>query len=119
MIGTRSPRPFGPDRVPVVALLALTFGALSPGLAAQDKLDREIAFVRALAEEMRFIELAKDEADRLAKEFRGAAEQDKIAQLGVQVSYLGAKSRGDRTLQRTLFKEALDMDAEARRRLRA
>ena len=73
--------------------LALVFGAMSPALFAQDKLGREINFVRALAKDLRFIELAKAEADRLASAFRGAGDQDKIAQLSVEVAYYGARSR--------------------------
>jgi hypothetical protein len=94
------------------ALLLLALGSLSPSLCAQKPLDREIAFVRALAREMRFIELAQEEAERLAAEYRGAGDQDKIAQLGVEISYYGARSRADREQQRTLFKEAIDKSKE-------
>lgn len=90
---------------------ALT-GIASPLLRAQDSLERELDFVRALAEKMRFIELAKSEVDRLAGEHRGAGDQDRIAQLGVQISYQGAKARGDRSVQRTLFKEAIEKSKE-------
>ena len=91
---------------------ALTIGLLSPALFAQEQLAREIEFVRALAKEMRFIELVKSEADRLASEFRGAADQDKIAQLAVEVSYYGARSRNDRNEQRALFKETVEKSQE-------
>ncbi|MBX3461754.1 MAG: hypothetical protein KF830_01170 [Planctomycetes bacterium] len=95
------------------ALFVLALGALTPCLSAQQpKLDREIAFVRALAREMRFIDLAKEEADRLATRFRSAAEQDKIAQLAVEVAYQGARIRADRAQQRQLFKEAIDKSKE-------
>lgn len=92
--------------------LALVFGAMSPALFAQDKLGREINFVRALAKDMRFIELAKAEADRLASTFRGAGDQDKIAQLSVEVAYYGARSRSDRNQQRALFKETVEKSQE-------
>jgi tetratricopeptide (TPR) repeat protein len=95
------------------ALLVLALGALSPALfAQQQKLDREISFVRALAREMRFIELAKLEAERLATQFRSAADQDKIAQLVVEVAYQGARTRADRAQQRQLFKEAIEKSKE-------
>ncbi|MGC6489144.1 MAG: hypothetical protein ACON4Z_15960 [Planctomycetota bacterium] len=94
------------------AALLLALGALSPALLAQDKLGREINFVRALAKDMRFIELAKSEADRLAGEFRGAGDQDKIAQLAVEVAYYGARSRSDRSQQRALFKETVEKSQE-------
>lgn len=93
------------------AAFALAISSFSSALFAQD-LVREINFVRALAKEMRFIELAKSEADRLATTFRGAGDQDRIAQLSVEVAYYGARSRSDRTLQRTLFKETVDKSQE-------
>lgn len=89
------------------AAIALALGSLSPALFAQE-LVREINFVRALAKEMKFIELAKSESDRLATAYRGAGDQDRIAQLAVEVAYYGARSRNDRTLQRDLFKETVD-----------
>jgi tetratricopeptide (TPR) repeat protein len=93
------------------AAIALALGSFSSTLFAQD-LVREINFVRALAKEMRFIELAKSEADRLATAFRGAGDQDRIAQLDVEVSYYGARSRSDRALQRKLFKETVEKSQE-------
>ena len=93
------------------ALLVALFG-FSPVLIAQDSLDRELDFVRALAEKMKFIELAKEEVERLAVEHRGAGDQDRIAQLSVQISFHGAKARGDRSVQRTLYKEAIEKSKE-------
>jgi hypothetical protein len=103
-----SPRPRGAT----FAAIALALAALSPSLAAQGQLAREISFVRSLAREMRFIELAKAESDRLAAEYRGAGDQDKIAQLAVEVAYYGARSRNDRSQQRALFKETIDKSKE-------
>ncbi|MFK7742511.1 MAG: hypothetical protein AB8H80_19515, partial [Planctomycetota bacterium] len=90
-----------------MALGALALGTLCPTAFAQDKLAREITFVRALAKKMSFIELAKSEADRLATEYRGGGDQDRIAQLAVEVAYYGARSRNNRDQQRTLFKETV------------
>lgn len=99
-------------RVPSLGL-ALALGSLTPAvLLAQDPLAREINFVRSLAKEMRFIELAKSEADRLATTFRGAGDQDRIAQLSVEVAYYGARSRSNRAQQRELFKETVDKSKE-------
>lgn len=70
-----------------VALGALCPALLGPTLMAQDKLQRELEFVRGLAREMRFVELARSEAERLATEFRDAADQDRIAQLAVEITY--------------------------------
>ncbi|MFY9344509.1 MAG: hypothetical protein WAT39_18595 [Planctomycetota bacterium] len=99
-------------RLTRLGALAATAAALSPALFAQQQLDRDITFVRALAKEMRFIELARLEADDLAKNNRGAAEQDKIAQLAVEIAYYGARSRSDRAQQRALFKETVDKSKE-------
>jgi len=92
--------------------LALSLGSLTPALLAQEQLTREISFVRALAKEMRFIELAKSQVDALASEYRGAGDQDKIAQLAVEVAYYGARAKNDRTQQRALFKEAVEKSKE-------
>ncbi|HEB53672.1 MAG TPA: hypothetical protein ENI87_10510 [bacterium] len=94
------------------AALLLAIGSSSSALLAQDQLAREVSFVRALAKEMRFIELAKLEAERLATEYRGAGDQDRIAQLSVEVSYYGARARSDRNQQRTLFKETVEKSQE-------
>jgi hypothetical protein len=101
---------------PLGAKLAFVaaFGSMSPYLFAQQQpLDREIAFVRALAKDMRFIELARLEADELAKNntSRGG-DQEKIAQLSVEIAYYGARSRSDRVQQRTLFKETVSKSKE-------
>ena len=47
-------------------LLALLGTSTSTVLLAQDSLERELDFVRALAERMKFIDLAKMEVERLA-----------------------------------------------------
>lgn len=94
------------------ATIAFAFGSLTSTLSAQDQLAREIDFVRSLAKELKFIELAKAEADRLATEHRGAGDQDRIAQLSVEVAYYGARSRNNRALQRTLFKETVEKSQE-------
>src|SRR5688572_26155855 len=87
----------------------MALACLSAALQAQrQQLDRDIAFVRALAREMRFIELARLEVQRLAAEYRSGGDQDKIAQLAVEISYYGALSRSDRAQRRTLFKETID-----------
>lgn len=107
MIGSPSPRRLGAK-----SLLVLAFGSLSPALFAQQALDREISFVRALAKDMRFIELARIEAEELAKNNVSGGDQEKIAQLAVEVAYYGARSRSDRTQQRTLFKETVTKSKE-------
>ncbi len=94
------------------AVFVFSLACLLPTARAQDKLDRELDFVLAMARDMRFIELAKEETDRLASEFRGAGDQDRIAQASVEIAYLGARVRTNRALQRQLFKEALDRSKE-------
>lgn len=112
MIAFSSSR-FGSPATATFALSALSLFSLLPAAFAQQKqVEREVAFVRALAKEMRFIELAREETDRLRSAHREAANQDRIAQLAIEVSYYGAKARSDRNLQRTLFKEAIDKSKE-------
>lgn len=94
-------------------LLVFALGCLSSTLWAQNqKIDREIAFVRALATDLRFIELARIEAEGLAKNNVAGGDQEKIAQLAVEIAYYGARSRSDRAQQRTLFKETVAKSKE-------
>ena len=102
-----APRPPGKRTLLLLAVGCLTAHAPGQGRSGQGRLDREIAFVRALARDMS-LELARSEADRLAAEFRGAGDQDKIALLAVDIAYQGARTRSDRNQQRTLYREALD-----------
>jgi hypothetical protein len=111
-----APRPLGKR-----TLLLLAFGLLTAhvsgqgrpgqGRPGQGRLDREISFVRALAKGMS-LELARSEADRLAAEFRGAGDQDKIALLATEISYQRARTRSDRNQQRTLYREVIDGSKE-------
>lgn len=113
MIGSLRPRRTGAK--PAQFLLRLgVLAALAPtwNLARAQNLESEVGFVRALAREMGFIELAKGEAERLAGAFKGAGDQDKVAQLAVEIAYYGARLRGDRAQQRALYKEALDKSKE-------
>ncbi|HEX6811824.1 MAG TPA: hypothetical protein VF384_09405 [Planctomycetota bacterium] len=89
------------------SLLLFALVCAGPSLPAQARLEREISFVRALAKDMS-LELARSEVDRLAAEFRGAGDQDRIAQLAVEVAWHGARTRADRNQQRTLYREAID-----------
>lgn len=106
MIGSPSPR------LAHKLLVAAVLASLSPFALAQQALDREVAFVRALAKDMRFIELARLEADELAKNHRNGGDQDKIAQLSIEIAYYGARSRSDRVQQRALYKETIDKSKE-------
>lgn len=100
-------------RLGAPTLLVFALGSLAPTLVAQNQpLDREIAFVRALAKDMRFIELARIEAEALAKNNVAGADQEKIAQLAIEIAYYGARSRSDRAQQRTLFKETVTKSKE-------
>lgn len=100
-------------RLAAPTLLVFALGTLSPTLWAQNQqLDREIGFVRSLAKELRFIELARIETEELAKNNVAGADQEKIAQLAVEIAYYGARSRSDRAQQRALFKETVTKSKE-------
>ncbi len=111
MTGSCPLRPTAKSSILAAAVAAVVFG-LPQGLTAQSKLEREVTFVRGLARDMRFISLAQLELDRLRRDFRGGTDQDRIDQLGVEISLVGAKSKPDRDVQRQLFKEALDRSLE-------
>lgn len=100
-------------RSALCALAALTPFATSTSLNAQDpNLQREIEFVRALAEELRFIPLAQEQVERLKSANPDGDAFKAIYQLGIDVTLTGARSNSDREVQRRLFKEALDQSAE-------
>jgi hypothetical protein len=88
--------------------LVLALGSFAPGARAQGKLQREVDFVRELALRMRAVGLAQEEVTRLQQTFKSAADQDRLNQLGIEISLIGAKTNPDRVQQRTLYKEALD-----------
>lgn len=92
----------------VVALL------LAVPVCAQDAaLTRQVEFIRALARDLGFINLAQEEVDRLMKDKKAADATKQIAQLGIEISLFGAKgTRNDREAQRRLFKDALDRSKE-------
>ena len=94
-----------------LATLAI-LGSFSSPLQAQSNIEREIAFVRALAREMRLISLAEGELERLAQIFRSAGDQDRIAQLKVELALYAARLSSDRAQQRTAYKKALENSKE-------
>lgn len=102
-------------------LFLLVFGAfsssvLTPDLLAQsaapDKTEREVEFVLALAQDMRFISLAQSQVERLQAEKHDAHDQDHIAQVGIAVAFYGAKTSSDRAQQRQRYKETIDKSKE-------
>ncbi len=91
-----------------LAPVALAVLVLLPSLSAQSsKVERDVSFVRALAEKLRFISLAQSEADRLKKEYQDSNDFKSVAQLGIDISVIGAKLHPNRETRRTLFKDAL------------
>ncbi len=88
-------------------MLLLAWCTLVQTVPAQTRFDRDLDFVRALATDMRFFDLARSEAEALAREFRGVSEQEQIAQLAVVIAYEGARFRQDRAQQHTLFQETI------------
>ncbi|MCA8944517.1 MAG: hypothetical protein KDB80_18290 [Planctomycetes bacterium] len=98
-------------RYPIV-LLATAIAAVAPSATAQDHLARDVEFVRNLATKLRFIDLAQAEAEALQKSHRDSADFKLVAQLGIEISLIGARAHPDREQRRTLFKEALEKSAE-------
>ncbi len=110
MIGSTQRRLFGVRSI----LSPVVLGLLAVGSAAQEKgkIDREMTFVRGLAREMRLVSLAESEIARLERDFKNQSDQDRILQLRVEVSLLGARIKANRVEQRTDYKKALDQSKE-------
>lgn len=98
--------------VRAIALAALALSAPVLAQSQSRKLERDIAFVRALAEKLRFISLAQSEVERLLAEHEKSDDFKAIAQLGIEISLIGAKLHPSREKKRSLFKDALERSAE-------
>lgn len=92
-------------RTSALLIVALTF--LSPLRSQQTALEREAAFVRNLATKLRFISLAQSEVDRMKQRYKDAADFQRVAQLGIEISLIGAKAHPNRAEKRTLYHDAL------------
>ncbi len=91
------------------ALAILAAGTVSvPLVAQQSRLERDLTFVRDLATKLRFISLAQSEVDRLKLRYKDGEDFQSVAQLGIEISLIGAQLEGNRAERRTLYKEALD-----------
>lgn len=89
------------------ALLFFPLILLAPLQGQQSKLEREIDFVRSLATKLRFISLAQSEVDQMKQRYKDAADFQQVAQLGVEISLIGAKMHPNREEKRTLYHDAL------------
>lgn len=91
-----------------VAVLALS-AAFAPLARAQDPaMEREIAFVRGLARDLGFIEVAQREVDALHEKASSSDDQRAVSLLGIEVAMVGAKGFNDRVKQRALYEDALN-----------
>lgn len=89
-------------------LLAVSLAA-TPILRAQDqKLAREVEFVRSLATELRFISLATEQVESLQMTYKDSEDFKLVSQLGIEISLIGAQIHPNREERRRLFREALE-----------
>ncbi len=100
--------------MPALALLALSTAALAQTPDA--RLEGDLAFVRALAKELRCFDLARLEAENLARTHRKGLAQDKIALVTIEISREAARTRRARVEARNLYRQALDKAKELRDR---
>ena len=92
-----------------VSTCAVVLATLVPNLEAQAaKLKSDIAFVRGLVKELRFIDYAQYEVAQLKRTYKDSADFKLIAQLVIEISLQGAKRHPDRDARRNLYKQALD-----------
>jgi len=97
------------------ALAVLTlFAAVSPSsLSAQETaLDRDMRFVRGLAKDLGFIEVAQREVEGLHQDASSSSDQRAVSLLGIEVAMYGAKGYSDRVKQRALYEDALNQARE-------
>lgn len=98
-----SPRPR------TAALLFVLPFALAPLSAQATQLDRDIKFVRTLATKLRFISLAQTEVDQMKQRYKDdETDFQSVAQLGIEISLIGAKVHPNREERRTLYQDALE-----------
>ena len=90
-------------------VLVSVFSIPAPDLCGQSSmLERDVEFVRALAKNLGFIGLAQEETNRLQRVYQDSDQFPHVAQLGVEISLVGAKLFANRERQRTLFRDAID-----------
>ena len=90
------------------ALLIVALTVFSPLKGQQSALEREALFVRNLATKLRFISLAQSEVDRMKQRYKDSTDFQSVAQLGIEISLLGAKAHPNRAEKRTLYQDALE-----------
>ena len=78
------------------------------GEQPRSELEKDIAFIRGLVADLRFIDLARKEVANLRKKHTGRVEFRRIVQLGIEVDLEGARRLPDRDERRRLYKRALD-----------
>jgi len=98
--------------------LAVAASCLSPRVYAQQSLEREVQFVRAMVMEMHFLGLARGEVTRLQRTFRNASDQERLAHLDLQVRLAGNRLQRDRVLQRATYEFVIGKCREALRQSR-
>ncbi|GEM_PF-2604557 len=95
-----------------VAIPLLLFSFLAAPLSAQteakkEAIQKEVSFIRKLAKDWGFVDLAKDALNQLRKNSSGALDDQLLAQLEAEILYLGAKRIPDLDRRRQVLQKAL------------
>ena len=71
----------------LVGLALISVFSISSTLPGQSsKVERDVAFVRALAKDLGFISLAQEETNRLQRVYEASNDFQHVAQLGIEIS---------------------------------
>jgi tetratricopeptide (TPR) repeat protein len=95
-----------------VAFPLFLFSFLAPPLLGQgetkkEAVQQEVNFIRKLAKDWGFVDLAKDALNQLRKDSSGALDDQLLAQLEAEILYLGAKRIPDLDRRRQVLQKAL------------
>ncbi len=85
----------------------LFLAAFTPVLAQTSQLQRDVEFVRKLANELRFISLAQAEAEQLRTTYRDSSDFKQVLQLEIEISLAGARVLPPEE-RRTMYQSALE-----------
>ncbi len=95
-----------------VAFPFLLLSFIAPPLLGQNEakkeaIQQEVTFIRKLAKDWGFVDLAKDALNQFRKDSSGALDDQLLAQLEAEILYLGARRIPDLDRRRQVLKKAL------------
>lgn len=106
--------PAAPRAAIVLFSSFLLGGLLAPEAIAQGQSQaaRDAEFVRGLAKDLRFVELAQEETTRLAAKYKNSDSASDIALLDLDIKLIGAEILSNSEERRSLYLQALKKSGE-------